>query len=123
MSKISLDDLKSWKINEGDDTYCRYALAKIIEPYFDYKSEAEQYKKYYTDSRQGVETLLRHFKLCSNCFSAVNGKKRRIVKGVYDRGIWRDYDMGWLCAKCRAEDVKSAREFRGLTGKIIPFKK
>jgi hypothetical protein len=111
MSKISIDDLKSWKINEYDDTYCRYALAKIIDPYFDYKSEAEHYKKYYAGSRQGLETLPRHFKLCSNCFPAVivNGKKRKIVIWVYDRGIRGDFEMGWLCAKCRAEDVKLNR--------------
>lgn len=129
MDKISLDDLRSFNVKEYSNEFCRYALMKIIHPYFDYKSEAKRYKEYYLEAFNQKNALLRHFKLCQNCFHGdwyARGKrsKSKIVKGVHDRGQGVDqagnhYDNGWVCTKHRANDERLTKQLGPMVTRLF----
>ncbi len=90
MAKIALDDLRSFDVKGYSEKFCRYALMKIISKYWDYKRQEEDCQKRYYETDNQKRKLLRHFKLCSDCFHGTfhNGKrtKSKIVKGVHDQG-------------------------------------
>ena len=132
MKKISLDELRSWKVKDYDETFCRYALKKIIDEYSRLKHDAEKYKRMYKTHRYEVDIILRHFKLCVNCFFGVGPRdwkknKPKFVKGVYDRRCgsvidpYSDqyFDAGWVCTKHREADLKLTRQLSPIANKLL----
>ena len=104
--------------------YCRYALMKTIEECYRFKDDAERYEKISKSYRQDIDILLRGFKLCQLCFFGSGpmdwkGNKSKFVKGVYDRGITTDYDLGWVCAKCKADEVRLNKKVGPILSKMF----
>lgn len=124
LKKISVDEIKAWKVGDYEETFCRYALMKTIEERYRFKDNAERYEKISKSYRQDIDILLRRFKLCQLCFFGCGprdskGNKRKFVKGVYDRGITTDYDLGWVCAKCKADEVRLNKEMGPILSKMF----
>jgi hypothetical protein len=116
MSKISLDDARFIEVNNYDEVYCRRLLKKMTPAYHDLKRRTDSLKNENLKLRKEKAAIQRHFRLCVNC----EGFK----KGVYDRGVrsdgsYGDYDLGWVCAKHKAQDDKLTKEFGGIAATAL----
>ena len=43
--EVNLEELIYWKVKDYDEEFCRAALYQMIIKYFNYKRDAENYKK------------------------------------------------------------------------------
>jgi hypothetical protein len=127
--EVNLEELRYWKVKDYDEAFCRAALYQMIIKYFNYKRDAENYKKYYQSAWDEVNMILRHLKLCQNCFRNHDKKDwnkitYKYVKGTYDRGIHTDkegkvWDSGFVCAKHKAQDEALTKQFGPIINKVF----